>query len=148
MTPKSPTQQNFRCYGKLIDYPNKTSKGTKRNLWRIVHTSDAKTGWRVAYLILRDKTIGQMGCHPASDETFEPIKGRAVLFVSTKKDLSAIEAFVLDKPLIVYKGIWHNLISLTPETEIKITENAKMTSRAWSFGFRAASLRDISAKIS
>ena len=144
---KTITAKNFKPYGKVIEYPNKTKKGKGRNLWRIVHTESAKVGWRVAYLVLRDKTLGQMGCHPTTDETFEPIKGRALLFVATSRDLSAIECFKLDQPVIVNKGVWHNVITLTSETEIKIVENANVTSKIWKFGFRVKSFNELKQKI-
>lgn len=127
---------NFRPYGKIIEYPNIQSKGTKRNLWRIVHTEPAKVGWRVAYLVLRDKTIGQMGMHPTSDETFEPICGKALIFVSVDQNFENIKCFKLDKPVILRKGIWHNVLTLTKETHIKICENARVSQKVWKFGFR------------
>ena len=139
----SPDPTNFRRYGKIIGYPNKNSKGTVRNLWRIVHTEHAKVGWRVAYLVLRDKSISRMECHPGSDETFEPVKGRALMFVSLDKDLKSIKCFVLDNPVILKKGTWHGLVSVSLQTEIKITENAKVTCRYWPFGFRIRRIEDL-----
>lgn len=144
--PKSITSKNFAPYGKIIEYPNQQLKGTTRNLWRIVHEAANTNGWRIAYLILRDKTLGQLGAHPTSDETFEPISGKTLLFVSQKKDLTAIECFHLDKPVIVFKGIWHNVITLSKESEIKITENLKMTSDDWKFGFRIKNLQELNKK--
>jgi len=139
----SPNSQNFRAYGKIIEYPNIAKKGRTRNLWRIVHTETAKVGWRIAYLVLRDKSIGRLGRHPVSDETFEPIKGKALIFVSTKKSFESIECFYLDKPIIVNKGVWHNLISLTAEAEIKITENAKVASEFWRLPRRIKNWQEI-----
>lgn len=133
---KSPDSTNFRKYGRLIEYPNKDQKGTTRNLWRIVHTEVAKVGWRVAYLVLRDRTIGRLESHPNSDETFEPVKGRALIFVSKDKDLKKLECFILDKPIVLYKGTWHGLIRIEEEAEIKIIENAKVKCNYWPFGFR------------
>lgn len=139
----SPDKNNFRKYGKIIEYPNKGAKGTARNLWHIVHKETAKTGWRVAYLVLRDKTIGRMECHPESDETFEPVKGKALIFVSQDKDFKKMECFALDKPIIVHKKIWHAVISLTPEAEIKIFENADVPCCYWKFGFRIKRMEDL-----
>lgn len=142
----SPDRHNFRPFGKIIHYPNVESRGSRRNLWRIVHTEPAKVGWRVAWLVLRDQTIGRMGMHPTSDETFEPVSGRALLFVSREKKLSGIRCFTLDKPLIVRKGIWHNVLTLTPETAIKICENAIVTQKSWTFGFRVRSMDELAAR--
>lgn len=139
----SPNYQNFKSFGKIIHYPHWQEKGTRRNLWRIVHTEPAKVGWRIAYLVLRDKTIGQMGMHPTSDETFEPIKGKSLLFVSKDKHLANIQCFKLDKPLIVRKGIWHNVLSLSDETHIKICENANVTQKVWKLKFRFSSIDEL-----
>ncbi len=139
---QSPNRKNFKKYGKIIEYPAKELKGTTRNLWRIVHTVPEREGWRVAYLVLRDKTIGRMESHPTSDETFEPVKGEALIFVATEKNLNAVECFNLDKPVILKKGIWHGLISVSPETEIKITENSRVSCRYWDFGFRVKGAED------
>ena len=140
------TSQSFRRYGTVIDYPGKTGKGTKRNLWRIIHRAPNGNGWRVAYLVLRDKSIGRLECHPHSDETFEPINGRALLFVATDRRLRDVACFWLDTPVVVRKGIWHGLITHTRETEIKITENLKINCRYWPFGFRINSLAELNKK--
>ncbi|MBF0483741.1 MAG: hypothetical protein HQL25_03435 [Candidatus Omnitrophica bacterium] len=129
----------FKKYGKVIEYPCRDNKGTTRNLWRIVHVSPIKTGWRCAYLVLRDKTIGRMERHPESDETFEPVKGKALFFVSKDKDMDKIECFNLDKPVVLFKGVWHGLIRQDEEVDIKITENAKVKCEYWNFGFRIKS---------
>jgi ureidoglycolate hydrolase len=139
--------KNFRNYGKIIGYPNKSAKGNKRNLWKIVHSENARTGWRIAYLVLRDKTIGRMECHPDSDETFEPVAGRALIFVSLTKNLEDIRCFQLDKPVILNKGVWHGLITVSDETEIKITENHEVKCLYWPLGSRITGLHDIQKKI-
>jgi len=72
-----------------------------------------------------------MECHPDSDETFEPIMGRAVMFVSTKPDRSSIEAFYLDSPVVLFKGIWHGLIRIDEEAHIKIIENTAVRCTYW-----------------
>lgn len=144
---KTITARNFRKYGKLITYPNKSMKGTTRNLWRIVDEEPARVGWRIAYLILRDKSIGRMERHTTSKETFEPIQRTCLFFVSTDKDLSHIECFELNRPIILNRGVWHGLITLGDECEIKITENAKITCQYWRFGFRIKNLDDLQTRI-
>ena len=139
----SPNSSNMSPFGKIIHYPNKQSKGRKRNLWRIVHNEPAKVGWRVAYLVLLYNSIGRMECHPTSDETFDPVKGKALIFVALNKSLDAIKCFYLDKPIILRKGVWHGLIALDDEAEIKIIENHKVTCRYWKLGFRVKSYEEI-----
>ncbi|MCA9395212.1 MAG: hypothetical protein KC900_13515 [Candidatus Omnitrophica bacterium] len=141
----TPNRDNFRPYGKIIEYPNMETKGRVRNLWRIVHTENGRTGWRVAYLVLRDRTIGRLECHPHSDETFEPVRGKALIFTALHKDPGAVRCFVLDKPLILRKGVWHGLVTCSPETEIKITENSKITCRYWKLDRRISRPGELSA---
>ena len=138
--------KSFKKYGKIIDYGTKENKKNVRNLWRIVHNAESENGWRIAYLILREKTISRLEKHLHSDETFEPIKGNAILFVSKYKNSDKIECFILDKPIILYKGIWHAVLKIDKECEIKITENDKVSCEYWDLGFRANSLKQIQDK--
>ena len=144
---KELTASNFRPYGKLIEYPGLARKGTQRNLWRIVHTESAKVGWRIAYLVLRDKSVGRLESHPFSDETLEPARGRALLAVALTKELSSIRWFQLDKPVVLRKGVWHALLCPAAEAEIKITENSKVTCRYWPLGFRIQSPDDLARRL-
>lgn len=136
---QSITALNFRPFGRLIDYPYKGKKAKKRNLWRIVLTEPARKGWRIAYLIVRDKAIRRMEKHSFSYESFEPVKGKALLFVALRKDFKGIRCFRLDKPIILNKGVWHGIITTSDECEIKITEDAKVKSVYWPLGFVVSS---------
>ena len=133
---KKITAQNFRRYGRIIEYPNKHLKGNKKNLFRIVLTETNRFGWRIAYLIVRDKTILRLEQHPYSFESFEPIRGKSLLYVVGKKDVGLIECFDLDQPIILNKGVWHGIVTVTPECELKLTENAKVKCVYWRLGFR------------
>lgn len=136
-------QDSFRKYGTIIEYPSKASKGTVRNLWRIVHAETGRTGWRAAYLVLRDRTIGRLECHPHSDEAFVPVKGQALFFVAKDNDVAAIECFKLERPFVLKKGTWHGLVTVTPETEIMIFENVRVACRYWDLGRRISTIKDL-----
>jgi len=86
-------------------------------------------------LIVRDKKIRRLECHPESFESFEPVCGRSLLFVAWKKDVKAIECFELTRPIILKKGVWHGVVTVTPECEIKLTENSKVKCVYWPLGF-------------
>lgn len=149
MKVKIPTSKTFRHYGKIIEYPQqkKNARGMVRNLWKIIHTELGPVGWRVAYLVLRDKSIGRMECHPNSDETFEPVRGRFLMFISKTRELKDIQVFEIDKPVIVFKGIWHGVVAIGAEAEIKITENADVACQYWRFGFRLTSAEDLEKRL-
>ena len=46
-----------------------------------------------------------------------------VLLVAEHETPEKYKAFVLDKPVCLKKGVWHQVLSLTPSAEVKITEN-------------------------
>ncbi|MFH1092848.1 MAG: ureidoglycolate lyase [Candidatus Omnitrophota bacterium] len=125
LRPKKLTVLNFKKYGYIIQWQGPEKKGY-HNQFRIVIRDRKVVGWRIAYLIVRAKQINSLEKHPFSYESFEPINGRGILYVCAQKTPQAIEAFLLDKPIILRKGIWHNVAACTREMHIKITENNKV----------------------
>ena len=81
------------------------------------------TGWRIAYLIVPKKRVDFLDKHLCSYESFEPIKGKSIIYVANKKNFKDIEAFTLDTPVVLRKGLWHNVVTIGKEAHIKITEN-------------------------
>jgi len=116
------TKNNFKKYGWVIEWQGPQTKKSE-NQFRIVVNENKVRGWRIAYLIVRDKKIDRLEQHPRSMESFEPVKGKAILYVSSQKKPQQIEAFSLTKPIILKKGIWHGIISVSKEAHVKITEN-------------------------
>ena len=136
---------NFRKYGWVIEYPNKGSGKKKENLFRIVLRENKPLGWRIAYLVVRDRAINRLEQHPESFESFEPVRGKSLLYVASIKDTKKIECFLLDKPIILKKGIWHGVVTIDKETEIKITENSGVQCVYWPLGTELNSLSDKSS---
>lgn len=68
------------------------------------------------------------GVHPTSRESFEPLHGLTVLVVATHENPEEYEAFILDKPVCLKKGIWHQVLALTEEAQVKIVENLEVQS--------------------
>jgi ureidoglycolate hydrolase len=125
------TKKNFRRYGWVIECPCAKPEDKTKSFFRIVHSEKAKTGWRIAYLLLRDRAVAMMEQHPDTFESFEPMSGRSLICVARKKDMRDIAWFFLDTPVILDKGVWHGVLTRTPESEIKITENAKVLCIYW-----------------
>ena len=69
---------------------------------------------------------------PYSKESFEPLKGISVLLVAEHEKPEDYHAFLLDKPICLKKGVWHQVLSLTAEAEVKITENLEVSSEFYS----------------
>lgn len=132
---KKLTEKNFEPFGRIIHHPEKTSHSKSKNLFRIILKETRRVGWRIAYLIIRDKTTDTMEQHPGTFESFEPVKGRTLLYLAKDKDHNNIECFCLDRPVILHKGVWHAVITLGSESEIKITENANVKSVYWHLSF-------------
>lgn len=124
------TSKNFKPFGWIIEYPERKNASKTENLFRIV-VRQPKLGWRIAYLVVRDREINRLEQHPGSLESFEPVKGRGLLFVSTRKDEKAVACFLLDKPVILKRGVWHGVVTLSPEFDIKITENSNVKCVYW-----------------
>ena len=123
-------QKNFKPYGWMIEYPDRKRASKTKNLWRII-IRQPKSGWRIAYLVVRDRTINRLEQHPGTFESFEPVCGKSLLYVSTKKDPNSIKCFNLDVPVILKKGIWHGIVTLTKECDIKIVENSSVQCVYW-----------------
>ena len=81
----------------------------------------------MAVQIVRGRELSQVGHHPHSKETFEPVTGVAVICVAPNDAPDDLAAFVLDRPVVVNAGVWHGLIALSREAIVKIAENRVMT---------------------
>lgn len=133
LPPQRITQKNFNKFGLIIDWPNERLP-PGRNLFRIV-VRQSRAGWRIAYLVVREKMIKTLERHPGSMESFEPVRGRGVLFVAAKKNPNAIRSFFLDTPVILKKGVWHGVAALSADFDVKITENMEVSCEYWRLGF-------------
>lgn len=133
--PRKITSENFKKYGSVIQWDGPENK-EENNQFRIVIRESKVIGWRIAYLIVREKQVDFLENHPHSYESFEPIKGKSVLYVSNKKTPKDIEAFILDTPIVLRKGIWHNVVTVSKEVHIKITENNQVKLIKHNLGYK------------
>lgn len=120
-------RENFEKYGKVLEFTE-----TCAEPFEIIITEE-KEPWRLAVYRYTDKTVKRMECHPYSLESFEPLNGLTVLVVAEHDKPEQYEAFILDKPVCLYKGIWHQVLSLTDEAQVKIAENLEVTSMFFDF---------------
>ncbi len=136
MKTKRINKQNFKLYGKVIEHCGNKPICKNKNLFSVILKENGNFGWRIAYLIVKEKTINRLEQHLATFESFEPVIGKSLLYVSESRNLENIECFYLDKPVILNKGVWHGVVTLNGKAEIKITENAKVRSVYWPLGFK------------
>ena len=115
-------RETFLPYGEVLEFP----AGIEETFCII--TTEEKEPWRLAVFRYTNKEIQRMECHPTSRESFEPLHGLTVLVVATHENPEEYEAFILDKPVCLKKGIWHQVLALTEEAQGKIVENLEVQS--------------------
>lgn len=115
-------RETFLPYGEVLEFP----AGIEETFCII--TTEEKEPWRLAVFRYTNKEIQRMECHPTSRESFEPLHGLTVLVVATHENPEEYEAFILDKPVCLKKGIWHQVLALTGEAQVKIVENLEVQS--------------------
>jgi len=133
--PQKLTAENLRAFGRIIEFPNKGTQDRGKNLFRVILKEKEPFGWRIAYLLVRDKRISRLEQHLHTFESFEPVKGKSLIYLAKSKDPGSIKCFYLDRPIVLNKGIWHGVVTLDRESEIKISENASVRSIYWRLGF-------------
>lgn len=120
---QSVRKEAFQKYGEVLEFP----KDCDQN-FRIVVAEETQP-WRLAVFRYKNKTIKTLECHPSSFESFEPLEGVTVLVVAEPDTPEQYEAFFLDKPVCLKKGVWHQVLSITDEAQVKITENLEVASQ-------------------
>lgn len=118
------THKAIRPYGRIIDASYARFKPGDNGFGVVF--SERSTGWRIAYLVVRKRRITRLESHPNTAETFEPVSGRAAIALATRARPDAYKLFMLDKPVVLKKGVWHNVVALTGRCEIKICEAIKV----------------------
>ncbi|HEX2927738.1 MAG TPA: ureidoglycolate lyase [Ruminiclostridium sp.] len=114
------TRESFIKYGVVIELTPDSKDG-----WEIV-SKEANVGWRIAVMEFARKSTSILEKHPVSMESFEPVKGTALLIVAENSEPENFKVFLLDKPVCLNKGVWHQVISLSQVSCVKITENLEV----------------------
>lgn len=114
---ESITREKFAPFGSVIEF-----SADFQGEYEILETEEIKP-WILAVYRYTRKSIRRIENHPTSMETFEPLTGVTVLLVAEHDTPENYKAFILDKPVCLKKGTWHQVLSLTPQAEVKITEN-------------------------
>lgn len=124
---KSINRENFKRFGTVMEFPEDWNSN-----FYIVDTEERQP-WRVAVFRYSNKKIKVIENHPTSKESFEPLHGITVLLVAEHETPENYSAFILDKPVCLKKGVWHQVLSLTPKAEVKITENLEVESEFYEY---------------
>lgn len=121
------SKEAFEKYGRVIEF----TPGIQDDFEIVARETDFP--WRVAVFRYTAKSTRIFENHPCSMETLEPLKGLTLLLVAENNSPENFEAFILTKPVCLLKGCWHQVLALTAEAEIKITENLEVTSEFYTF---------------
>lgn len=124
------TRERIKPYGRIIDRACVKDNGRGNRFGVLL--KEPSNGWRIGYLILRDRVIKRLERHTDSLETFEPVKGKAVIALAKKGLPDSAELFFLDKPIVISKGIWHEVLAVSGKCEIKIFENIDVETEYYS----------------
>lgn len=117
---KTITQESFKEYGTIIDFPEDFTEPF------YIAETEKDAPWRLAVYRYKNKTIKRLECHPTSKESFEPLKGTSIILLSHHERPEEYEAFLLDRPVCLKKGVWHEVLALSEEAQVKITENLEV----------------------
>lgn len=116
------TRETFAPFGTVLEFPETTTDD-----FYIVDTEE-KEPWRIAVFRYRNHSIRRIECHPASKESFEPLSGITLLLAAEAGHPEEYHIFLLDRPVCLKKGVWHQVLSLSSEAQVKITENLEVES--------------------
>jgi ureidoglycolate hydrolase len=115
------TKEAFAPFGTVLELERKPGSPNFQ-----IQLREPDSPWRMALLRVPVHRIERIERHADSRESFEPVSGWCVLFVSVGGTPEDIRAFLLDRPVCLEKGIWHGILSLTEEAVCKITENLEV----------------------
>jgi len=129
------TEESFSPYGEIItpDMKNMFIQYPDGSAFHVL--AQAKShGWRFAALKLRTRSISELQVHRTTTETLDPVKGVALLCVNVNPSMEGLKAFILDRPVLIHLNIWHNILTLSEESIIEITENDEVDSEEIGLG--------------
>lgn len=117
------TPENFGDYGTVLDFSGPRG-------WEIA-VREESPGWRIALLEFGTGPAHRLECHPCSRESFEPLQGTGILLAALPEAPEKFRAFLLDRPVCLYRGVWHQVLALAGKASVKITENLEVESEYW-----------------
>ena len=116
---------DFAPFGTIIEHNFDTSKG--RDFQRVISANS--TGWTIGILELAKNIAPYLERHLYSQESHEPVSGTSIIIVSTPEAPEDFRIFLLDKPVCLKEGIWHQVMALSEKAVIKVVENLDVSSK-------------------
>lgn len=121
------TAENFEKYGRiLIPTQEESRRGKNQSVFYIVLERAQSKGWVMAYYTVSKRFTDAIENHPNTKETFEPLSGVSILIVAVNNSPENPEAFLLDKPVVLNEGVWHDVLALSESATMRINENTEV----------------------
>ena len=120
------TQELFQPYGRILEpEESEVAEVSEPEIFDFYVTfKESSQDWQIGYLKQTGKIVDKLECHPNTAEVFSPVSGRAVLILATEPDnKDTMRAFKLEKPIVLNRGVWHGVISLSEKSEMLIVES-------------------------
>ena len=117
------TAESFAPNGKVLQF-----SGEKPDTCFEIIVTEEKSPWRLAMFRVKNTECLRLECHPTSLESFETVRGTGNLLAAAPETPHDYHAFLLDCPVCLHKGVWHNMVTLSAETIVKIAENLEVNS--------------------
>lgn len=115
-------KESFGAFGDIIEY--NFDQVTGRDFQVVAKTES--TGWCIGILELRRDVAPYMERHLHSKETHEPLRGTTILIVALPEYPEDFKVFLLDKPVCLNKGVWHQVMAISEKATIKVVENLEV----------------------
>ena len=115
-------QAAFAKFGMVLEFPSDST-----NRFEII-VREPDHPWRLAVFRDNKRSATKLENHPTSMETFEPVRGTTLLLVAENESPDDFTVFLLDKPICLHKGVWHDVVALSDDVLIRITENLEVHS--------------------
>jgi ureidoglycolate hydrolase len=114
------TPASFARYGHVLVWSASDGKHLQ-----VAAEEAGRAPWMLATFRVDAHEVSYLAQHPDSIELFAPLAGTAVLLVSTPEAPESYEAFLLDVPVVINRGVWHGMCALSETAVLGIAENVE-----------------------
>ena len=119
-------QELFNPYGRILEpQEHEVPEVSESEVFDFyVIFKEPSQDWQIGYLKQTGRIIDKLECHPNTAEVFSPVSGDAVLLLATDPDQQeTMRAFKLEKPIVLKRGVWHGVMTLSEQSEMLIVES-------------------------
>ena len=120
------TPELFEPYGRILEPEDKeTPEVSEPGVFDFyVIFKEFSQDWQIGYLRQTGRIVETLECHPNTAEVFSPVNGSAAMLLATDpSNRETMRVFKLEKPIVLNRGVWHGVISLSEKSEMLIVES-------------------------